>query len=442
MTVRFTRSALASALLMLSLSNAAWAHDIVPGAAQTKPILLTDATLHTASNGVLAGHDILMENGKITAIGVDLAAPANAEVISMQGKHIYPGLVALINQLGLIEIEAVRATDDTHEVTAFNPDVRASIAFNADSEVIPTIRRNGFSYSLVYPKGSLLMGQSALVQLDSWTYEDALVHDGVGLHVRWPNASLIAPWWNKKTPEELAKDNQNALAQLESWFAAARAYGEARAQGNDRGLDSRLEAMQPVLAGKRPVFVHADDERQIRQAMLFAKTQRLQLVIVGGRDSWRVASELAAAKVPVVFTAPYGIPERDDEPSNVAYRTPALLQKAGVTFALSLDGYWDTRNVVFGAGQAISYGLTPEQALQSVTINAARIAGVEQKLGSLEVGKAATVVVSSGDIFDYLTHQVSDMWIDGRKVDLNNRHQQLHDKYQQRYQQLDQAAAK
>jgi imidazolonepropionase-like amidohydrolase len=187
-----------------------------------------------------------------------------------------------------------------------------------------------------------------------------------------------------------------------------------------------------VFKGERPLFVHADDLRQIKQAMDLAKQYQLKLVIVGGRDSWRMADELAAAKVAVVFTAPYGIPERDDEANNTAFQTPALLQKAGVKFALSLDGYWDTRNVVFGAGQAISYGLTQEQALAAVTINAAQIAGVADKIGSLEVGKAATVVVSDGDIFDYLTHKVSAMWIDGREVTLNDRNKQLHQKYSQK----------
>lgn len=419
-------------LLVVAAISPAMAHDIVPGAKQTAPVLLTDATIHTATQGVLENADLLLVDGKIAAIGVDLAAPAGAKVVALNGKHLYPGLIALANQLGLIEIEAVRATDDTAEVTDTNPDIRARIAYNADSEVIPTVRANGFSYSLVYPKGSALMGQSSLMQLDAWTWQDATVADGVGLHVNWPSASTVAGWWSHKKPEDMAKENAKALQKMKDYFVQAKAYSDAAAAGLNKGVDSRWQAMIPVFKGERPLFVHADDLRQIKQAMDLAKQYQLKLVIVGGRDSWRMADELAAAKVAVVFTAPYGIPERDDEANNTAFQTPALLQKAGVKFALSLDGYWDTRNVVFGAGQAISYGLTQEQALAAVTINAAQIAGVADKIGSLEVGKAATVVVSDGDIFDYLTHKVSAMWIDGREVTLNDRNKQLHQKYSQK----------
>ena len=184
----FKRTYLSLALLLIA--GQATAHDMVPGKQQQKPILLTDATIHTATQGVLEQSDLLMVDGKIAKIGQDLAAPANAEVIDLKGKHIYPGLIALVNQLGLIEIEAVRSTDDTHEVTDTNPDVRAGIAYNADSEVIPTVRTNGFSYSLVYPRGDRLMGQSSLMQLDAWNWQDATVKGQVALHINWPNASV------------------------------------------------------------------------------------------------------------------------------------------------------------------------------------------------------------------------------------------------------------
>lgn len=427
----FKRTYLSLALLLVA--GQAAAHDMVPGKQQQKPILLTDATVHTATQGVLEQTDLLMVDGKIAKIGQDLAVPADAEVIDLKGKHIYPGLIALVNQLGLIEIEAVRSTDDTHEVTDTNPDVRAGIAYNADSEVIPTVRTNGFSYSLVYPRGDRLMGQSSLMQLDAWNWQDATVKGQVALHINWPNASVLSSPWAPKEPDEMAKNNAKNMTELRDYFVQAKAYATAKAANQHSGIDSRWEAMLPVLKGERPVFVHADDARQIKQAMLFAKEYQLKLVIVGGRDSWRLADELAAAKIPVVFTAPYGLPERDEEPVDIAYKTPALLQKAGVQFALSQDGYWNTRNVVFAAGQAVNYGLTKEQALAAVTINAAKIAGMDSDIGSLEVGKAASVVVSDGDIFDYLGHKVRYMWIDGRAVDLNNRNRQLKDKYEQRY---------
>ncbi|GAA0536910.1 amidohydrolase [Rheinheimera aquimaris] len=408
------------------------AHDIVPGKAAATPVLLTGLTVHSVTSGVSTDTDVLIADGKIAAIGTDLAAPEGATVMALDGKHLYPGLIALANQLGLIEIEAVRSTDDSTEVTQTNPDIRAKVAYNADSEVIPTIRSNGFAYAMVYPSGSMLMGQSSLMQLDAWNYQDAVVADATGLHVRWPNASTLGSRWNPKPADEVRKANAEQLEALQQHFKDAKAYYDAEQAGLNHGVDSRWHQMLPVFKGERPLFVHADDERQIRQAMLLAKQYGLKLTIVGGRDSWRMADELAAAKVAVIYTAPYGLPTRVDENFRQAFITPKVLQDAGVQYALSLDGYWDTRNLVFAAGQAISYGLTPEQALRSVTINAAQIAGVADTIGSIEVGKAASLVVSDGDIFDYLGHKVTHLWIDGRAVDLNNRHKQLHDKYRQR----------
>lgn len=422
-----------SLLMLLATGNALANSNLVPGAAQQGAILLTDATLHTVTGGVLADSDLLMVDGKIAAIGKDLTAPAGAKVISLAGKQVYPGLIALGNQLGLVEIEAVRATDDTREITQTNPDVRAQIAYDAQSEVIPTVRSNGVSHSLVYPDGSMLMGQSSLMQLDAWDWQDATVKAGVALHIKWPNTSVLSSPWNPKKPEEMAKDNAQSLQKLYDYMATAKAYADAKKAGQITQLDSRWEAMIPVFAGERPVFVHANDARQIKAALQLAAQYQLKLTIVGGTDSWRVADALAARQVPVVFQAPFGIPERDDEAVDTAYATPAKLQQAGVPFALSIGSYWDSRNLAFGAGQAAAFGLTPEQALAAVTINAAKIAGVADKLGSLEVGKSATVIVSDGDILDYGSSNISQMWIDGRAVDLNNKQKELHNKYRQRY---------
>ncbi len=192
-------------LVTAVLSLTAQANDIVPAAKQSQAILLQDATVHTVTNGVLKDTDVLLVDGKISAIGTDLAVPAGAQVLSLQGKQLYPGLVALANQLGLTEIEAVRSTDDTTEVTNTNPDVKAVVAYNADSEVVPTIRANGFSYTLVYPNGALLMGQSALMQLDAWNWKDATVVDSVALHIKWPRADVMPNPWRPQKPEEIRK---------------------------------------------------------------------------------------------------------------------------------------------------------------------------------------------------------------------------------------------
>lgn len=405
----------------------------VPAPKQSAPLLLKNATVHSVVNAP-AVQDVLLIDGKIAALGTNLTAPVGAEVQDLTGKHLYPGLIALINQLGLIEVEAVRATRDDREVTATNPDLQVQVAFNADSVVIPTIRSNGFSHSLIYPSGSLITGRSALMQLDGWNWQDALVQADVGLHLSWPRMSLQTGWWVRDSVEQQQKRQAEQLAQLHSFFQQAHAYYLAEQAGLNRGKDSRWHAMLAFFDKKLPLFVHADDPRQIRQAMLLAQQYQVKLVIVGGRDSWRMAEELAANKVDVIYTAPYGLPTRTDEAYDQAFSAPGILQQAGVRIALSLDGFWDTRNLVFAAGHVTRYGLDPAAALRALTLDAAEIAGVADRLGSIEVGKSASLVLSAGDIFDYRGHNVEKLWIDGRSVDLDNRHKQLHRRYQQRYQ--------
>lgn len=414
-------------------SSQALAVNPVPAPKQSTPLLLKNATVHSVVNAPSV-QDVLLVDGKIAALGSNLTAPAGAEVQDLTGKHLYPGLIALINQLGLIEVEAVRATRDDREVTATNPDLQVQVAFNADSVVIPTIRSNGFSHSLIYPSGSLITGRSALMQLDGWNWQDALVQADVGLHLSWPRMSLQTGWWVRDSVEQQQKRQAEQLAQLQDFFQQAHAYYLAEKAGLNRGKDSRWHAMLAFFDKKLPLFVHADDPRQIRQAILLAKQYQVKLVIVGGRDSWRMADELAANKVDVIYTAPYGLPTRTDEAYDQAFSAPGILQQAGVRIALSLDGFWDTRNLVFAAGHVTRYGLEPAAALRALTLDAAEIAGVADRLGSIEVGKSASLVLSAGDIFDYRGHKVEKLWIDGRSVDLDNRHKQLHRRYQQRYQ--------
>lgn len=435
--MKLIKSLLAAACVLAAGSAAAV--NPVPGTAQTEPLLLKNATVHSVV-AAPAVQDVLIQDGKIAAVGTNLTAPANARVQDLTGKNLYPGLIALINQLGLIEVEAVRATRDDREITATNPDLRTEVAFNADSVVIPTIRSNGFSHSLIYPSGSLITGRSALMQLDGWNWQDALVQSSVGLHVNWPRMGIQTGWWVRDSVEQQQKRQAEQLAQLQDYFTAAHAYYLAEKAGLNSGRDSRWHAMLSFFEGKLPLFVHADDPRQMRQAMLLAQQYGVKLVIVGGRDSWRIADELASNKVAVIYTAPYGLPTRGDEAYDQAFSAPGVLKRAGVQFALSLDGFWDTRNLVFAAGHVTRYGLDQAEALRALTLDAAAIAGVADRLGSIEVGKSASLVVSSGDIFDYRGHQVEQMWIDGRNVDLDNRHKQLHRRYQQRYQQPSQNA--
>lgn len=424
---------LITAVVAASLSATAAAHDLVPGAAQQQPILLQGGTLNTVTNGVQADTDLLFENGKIVAIGANLSVPENARVIDISGKQVYPGLVALDTTLGLIEIEAVRATNDMSEVGKITPEVSGHTAYNPDSEVIPTVRYNGITHAEIVPQRNLIAGRSSLLQTDGWTFEDAAEALNVGVHVNWPRAGLNTSWWERRSPEEQRKANAAALKDLKAAFVDAKAYFDAKQANQLSGTDVRWEAMTGLFDGSQKLFVHAHDQRQMEQAIEFATEWGFELVLVGARDAWRIADSLAANEIQVVYGEPYGLPTRHDEAYDQAYATPSVLAAAGVDFALAYSsGYWDIRNLAFAAGNAVSYGLDKEQALAAITLKPAQVMGVADKIGSLEVGKHASLFVSDGDVMDHLGQKVTHMFIDGAEVDLNNRHNQLYQKYRQK----------
>jgi len=424
---------IAAPLVIASASvTIAHAHDMVPGAPQQQPIVVQGATLHTVTNGVLADTDLLFSDGKITAIGEDLAYPDNARVIDASGKHVYPGLIAMDTVLGLIEIEAIRASDDTEEVGDIHPEVSGHIGYNPDSEVIPTVRFNGITHAQVVPQGNLIMGRSSVLQLDGWTWEDAGEALNVGVHISWPQAGLNTSWWERRSPEEQREANAKNLQTLYDAIADAKAYYDGKQADTLRGKDIRWEAMLGLFDGSDTLYVHADDQRQITQALELQREYGFEMVIVGGRDAWRVADQIAEAGISVVFGAPYGLPTRDDESFDQAYSTPAQLAAANVDFAIAYPGFWDTRNLAFSAGNAVAYGLDKEQALAAITLKPAEIMGLDDRLGSLEVGKNASLIISSGDVLDQLGQNIEHMFIDGRSVEMNSRHKQLYEKYQQK----------
>lgn len=423
---------LLSAVVAATLSLTATAHDMVPGAPQSQPILLQGGTLHTVTKGTLAATDLLFENGQIIAIGTNIPLPPNTQVIDIQGQHVYPGLIALDTTLGLVEIEAVRATDDQQETGMVTPEVSGHIGYNPDSEIIPTVRFNGITHAQIVPQGNLIRGRSSLLTTDAWTFEDGAEALNVGVHVSWPRVGLNSAWWERRSPAEQRKANAEALNNLKQAFVTAQAYHQGKQAGTLTATDQRWEAMLGLFDQTSTLFVHADDQRQLEQALDFAAEYGFKLVLMGARDAWRMTDRLANADVTVVYGAPYGLPTRHDEPYDQAYATPGLLAAAGVDFAISYPGYWDIRNLAFAAGNAVAYGLDRDQALAAITIKPAEVMGVADKLGSLEVGKQASLVISGGDLMDQIGQKVNMLFIDGRLVDLNNRHNQLYQKYQQK----------
>ncbi|WP_341503514.1 amidohydrolase family protein [Gallaecimonas sp. GXIMD4217] len=391
------------------------AHDMAPGEIQKRPVLITNATLHTADQGVLAGSDILFENGLITALGPDLPVPDKAVVIEASGKHVYPGLIALSTRLGLSEVDAVRATRDFSEVGDLTPEVAAEAAFNADSEIIPTVRANGIALAEVAPNGNLVAGRSAAMRLDGWNRRDMLVKADTGLHLYWPDSA----------------DSQ-ALDGLKALFGKARAYDERRRQREDQPVDARLEPMRGLFSRQLPLFIHLSRQGQLTQALDFTAEQDLAWSLVAGPVALTALAELKARGVAVVATDPQGLPDHEDAPYDQAFTLPARLHQAGLAPVIALPAGWSARDLPFAVAQAMAWGLPEEAALRSVTLNAAKLLGIDQQYGSLALGKSATLILTAAPLFDYPDFGVEAMFIDGRKVNLDNRQKRLYRKYRQK----------
>ena len=413
-----------------ALSSMSFAHDMIPGKKQSQAIMIKGATLHTVANGVLTDNDLLLVDGKIAAIGKNIAKPDLTRVIDASGKHVYPGLISTVSQLGLREIESVRATVDIDEVGEDNPHLLAHVAYSPDSEIIPTVRANGITHVQVTPAGDLFGGQSSLLNLDAWNVEDGMVKSAIGVHLFWPSKP---GWWvSKKRLPKANKAYQARLERLTDYVDQSKQYYLAYQNSKTIEQDVRWHAMLGLWQGNKKLFVHAEDISQIEQALRFNQKYRFDMVLVGASDAWMVAEQLAKENVAVIYTNAFGLPSRDDEDIDQAFKTPAMLKAAGVDVTIGYESAWDSRSLAFAAGMAAKHGLGKAQALEAITLTPAKLLGVADKLGSLEVGKSASLIISKGDVLDYQGHNVELMLIDGREVDLNNRHRQLYNKYRQK----------
>lgn len=432
----FHRNALQILFAALCATVNLRASDTIPAPPQTKPIAIKGATIHPVSGPDIANGTIVFENGKITAIGADAAIPAGAEVIEANGKHVYPGLINANTVLGLVEIGAVRATVDTEEAGALNPNIRSITSVNPDSELIPVARAAGVLTALSVPEGGIVSGQSAVLRLEGWTPEEMAVLSPAAMHLRWPNLTIDRRPRARKSPKDQQKEMDKAQKQIRDAFQIARAYWQARKnQAADFKMDLRWEALMPVFDGKLPLFIHASTLAQIQSALAWAKEMQLKFVLVDGDDAWRVAAQLKESDVPVILGPATSLPPRRDDDYDSAWTSAAKLQQAGVRFCIASNGRGsetNERNVGYEAGLAAGYGLPKDEALKAVTLYAAQILGVADRLGSLENGKAATLIVTNGDPLDFPT-QVETAFIDGRKIDLSNRQTRLRDKYREKY---------
>ncbi len=416
--------------------------DPVPGRPHNGPVAIIGATVHPIDSPPIENATVVFLNGRITEItSSEIQLPENTLKISAEGKHVYPGLIAPSTQLGLIEIGSVRATRDQIEVGSMNPNVRAEISVNPDSEHIPVARSNGIALAVTRPAGGRISGTSALLRLDGWTWEDLTIEAPLGLEVQWPYlaSGRRGRWGGGRrgvNPQRAAREREIILAAIDETFATAESYVRARPNAADGSIDGeapdlRMEALRPVVNGEIPVFLHAQDERQIRSSVEWAIGRGLKPIIVGGRDAANVAEFLASRQVPVIYGPIHQLPSRRDEEYYAPFMAPARLQEAGVQFAIGAFDTSNVRNLPYHAGTAVAFGLSSEEAIRSITLTPAEILGVADRYGSITPGKSATLIITDGDPLQ-ITTQVEAMWIDGAPVDLRNKQTKLYGKYSEK----------
>lgn len=406
--------------------------DQIPGAVSDRPIALVGGTVHTVSGGSIVGGAVLIEGEKIVAVGADIEIPEGAVWVDTDGMHVYPGLIEAHSQLGLVEVNSVPGSVDHREVGNLNPNVRAEVAVNPDSERIPVARASGILVAHVVPTGGTISGTSAVMQLDGWTFEEMTLSTPAGLHVRWPGMQVAHNDPKVASDRKAARDR--VLRRIEEAFEHARAYQISRRSDRDHPVDLKWEAMLPALNRDVPVFVHADEYRQIEAAVDWAVSEDLRIVIVGGRDAWRSVDRLKAQDIPVIIQGTYRMPRRRWEPYFTPFTTASRLRSAGVRFCIAsgLEGPQPERNLPYQAAMAAAFGLPKEEALKSITLYAAEILGVADRVGSIEAGKDATLIVTDGDPLEIRT-DVKRAYVQGREVDLTSRHTMLYEKYRVKY---------
>jgi imidazolonepropionase-like amidohydrolase len=427
----------ATALFLFGLAAKVVGSDNIPAPSQGKPIVLKGATIHPVSGPEIPSATIVFDKGKITVLGTSVPAPEGAEVVDVSGKHIYPGFISANSVLGLIEIGAARATVDIEETGAINPNARAVSSINPDSELLPVARANGILTVHAVPEGGTISGQSAVIRLDGWTPEEMTVRTPTAMHLRWPNLTINRSPRAQKSVKDQQKDIDKAHKLIRDSFQIARSYWQARKSGTPGfKSDLRWEALMPVFEGKLPLFVHLETAAQIEDALAWAKEAQLKIVLVGANDAWRMAPQLKESDTAVIVAVPTGLPSRRDDGYDSVFSNAARLHEAGVRFCISMNGREseapNERNLPYEAAMASAFGLPREEALKAITLYPAQLLGVADQLGSLETGKAATLIVTDGDPLDFPTH-IEAAYIDGRKIDLTNRQTRLRDKYREKY---------
>ena len=408
--------------------------------AQSKKILLLDGFLHIGNGDTIDHAFIGIKNGIITEVGDFYVNTYNKNdwdtIINLEGKHIYPGFVATNSTLGLTEIDAVRATRDYNETGLFNPHVRSQIAYNAESKVISTVLTNGVLMCQATPRGGIISGTSSVMALQGWNWEDATIFANDGIHVNWPSSVQGGGWWAEPAPKKMNENYSNQKKEIESFFLLSQAYSNAK--DNERILDQRLEAMTDCFNGTKRVYFHADEMQQIIDIMEFASRFKIKYpVIIGGYEAHLIGKRLKDSNIPVMLRRIHSLPENDDDPIDISYELPALLKKQGILFSIQNAGDMEAmnaRNLPFQARTATAYGISEEEAIEAISLSPCKIMGIDNKYGSIEKGKSATLFVSKGNALDIQTNQIELILINGDFGQKKNFQYELFQKYLDKYQ--------
>lgn len=400
-----------------------------PAPPQSEQVAIIGATAHIGNGEVIENCTIIFNDGKITAIGAGLTAPTEGTTINAEGKHVYPGFIAPSKSLGLVEVDAVRASDDQDEIGEMIPHVRSLIAYNAESKVVESMRPNGVLIGQITPQGGTISGTSSIVQFDAWNWEDAALKTDDGIHMNWPNFFRRGRWWAGEERGFIPnKEYAKEMDDIKMFFQNSIAYGKTGA--GDKNLP--FAAMQGLFDGSQRLYIHADGEKEMTDAVTLAKNMGVKnVVIVGGYRANKIAGFLKEHNIPVLVNVTHSLPEFDDDDYDLTYKLPKLLVDAGLLVAIQNEDManFQTRNMAFYAGQTVAQGLDKETALQLITGNTAKILGIDDMYGTLEEGKSATLFISEGDALDMRTNKLSKAYIDGRDISLETHQTELWKRY-------------
>ncbi|MAN59384.1 MAG: amidohydrolase [Flavobacteriaceae bacterium] len=403
-----------------------------PAPEQTSPITIKGATAHIGNGSVIENSTIVFQNGTITAIGGPEVA-TQGTLINAQGKHVYPGIIAPTKSLGLVEVNAVRASDDQDELGDVIPHVRSLIAYNAESKVVESMRPNGVLIGQITPQGGRISGTSSIVQFDAWNWEDAALKTDDGIHLNWPNSFRRGRWWmGEDRGWKPNKEYSAQIDELKTYMVNAMAYGNGANSSNNQGF----KAMQGLFDGSKKLYMYANGEKEIIDAVTVAKESGVKnVVIVGGYEAHKIIPFLKQNNIPVLVGQPHALPNAEDDDYDLPYKLPKILAEGGLLVGIQNQDMsnFQTRNLPFYAGHLVSQGMDKEKALQLITGNSAKILGIDQEYGTLENGKSATLFISEGDALDMRTNQLTHAFIDGRDISLETHQTELWKRYSEKY---------